>query len=170
MLARLHSRVRISGFDEREGLIHHRRKLAKLLDRKFIDTDRLVSASHGPITKIFETQGEDKFRALETKALKKALMTPGVIATGGGVVVTAENRDLLTGIPTIFLDTNSDWVLARINLDKRPLLKSDPEMWSRLYEERLGYYRQLADETVVTANRPIRVVLEELESKARDVI
>ena len=146
------------------------RKLAKLLDRKFIDTDRLVSASHGPITKIFETQGEERFRALETKALKKALMTPGVIATGGGVVVTAENRDLLTGIPTIFLDTNSDWVLARINLDKRPLLKSDPEMWSRLYQGRLGYYRQLADETVVTANRPIRVVLEELESKARDVI
>ena len=146
------------------------RKLAKLLDRKFIDTDRLVSASHGPITKIFETQGEERFRALETKALKKALMTPGVIATGGGVVVTAENRDLLTGIPTIFLDTNSDWVLARINLDKRPLLKSDPEMWSGLYQERLGYYRQLADETVVTANRPIRVVLEELESKARDVI
>jgi hypothetical protein len=43
-------------------------------------------------------------------------------------------------------------------------------MWSRLYEERLGYYRQLADETVITANRPIRVVLEELESKARNVI
>ncbi|NCV36249.1 MAG: shikimate kinase [Actinobacteria bacterium] len=137
------------------------RKLAKLLDRKFVDTDRLVSASHGPITKIFETQGEDRFRALETKALKKALMTPGVIATGGGVVVTEENRELLTGIPTIFLDTNSDWVLARINLEKRPLLKAD---------ERLGYYRQLADETVVTANRPIRVVLEELESKARNAI
>ncbi|MFY0671476.1 MAG: shikimate kinase [Aquiluna sp.] len=146
------------------------RKLARLLDRKFVDTDRLVSASHGPITKIFETQGEDRFRALETKALKKALMTPGVIATGGGVVVTEENRELLTGIPTIFLDTNSDWVLARINLEKRPLLKADPDMWSRLYEERLGYYRQLADETVITANRPIRVVLEELESKARNVI
>jgi len=146
------------------------RKLAKLLDRKFVDTDRLVSASHGPITKIFETQGEDWFRALETKALKKALMTPGVIATGGGVVVTEENRELLTGIPTIFLDTNSDWVLARINLEKRPLLKADPGTWSRLYEERLRYYRQLADETVITANRPIRVVLEELESKARNVI
>jgi len=146
------------------------RKLAKILERKFIDTDRLVSASHGPITKIFETQGEDTFRTLETKALKKALMTPGVIATGGGVVVTEENRELLTGVPTIFLDTHSDWVLARINLDKRPLLKADPGMWARLYEERLGYYRQLADETVITANRPIRAVLEELESKARNVL
>ena len=146
------------------------RKLAKLLELKFIDTDRLVSASHGPITKIFETAGEEKFRQLETKALRKALMTPCVIATGGGVVVTSENRELLAGIPTIFLDTNSDWVLSRINLEKRPLLKSDPSMWSKLYEERLGYYQQLADETVVTANRPIRTVLEELESKARNVI
>ena len=49
-------------------------------------------------------------------------------------------------------------------------MKSDPGMWERLYQERLGYYRQLAAVTVVTANRPIRAVLEELESKARDVL
>lgn len=146
------------------------RKLAKLLDRKFIDTDRLVSASHGPITKIFENQGELRFRELETKALKKALMSDGVVATGGGIITQDENRELLRGVPVIFLDTNSEWVLSRINLDKRPLLKADPGMWSKLYEQRLQYYRELATETVVTANRPIRLVLEELESKARNVI
>jgi shikimate kinase len=43
-------------------------------------------------------------------------------------------------------------------------------MWSKLYEERLQYYRELARVTVVTANRPVRLVLEELESKARNVI
>ena len=146
------------------------RKLAKLLDRKFIDTDRLVSASHGPITKIFENQGELRFRELETKALKKALMSDGVVATGGGIITQDENRELLRGVPVIFLDTNSEWVLSRINLDKRPLLKADPGMWSKLYEQRLQHYRELATETVVTANRPIRLVLEELESKARNVI
>ena len=146
------------------------RKLAKLLETKFLDTDRMISASHGPIPKIFEDQGEDRFRTLETAALEKALKSPAVIATGGGVVVTKKNRELLQDIPTIFLDTNADWVLSRINLDKRPLLKSDPSMWEMLYQERLGYYQQLATATVVTANRPIRVVLEELESKARDVL
>lgn len=146
------------------------RKLAKLLETKFLDTDRMISASHGPIPKIFEDQGEDRFRTLETAALEKALESPAVIATGGGVVVTKKNRELLQDIPTIFLDTNADWVLSRINLDKRPLLKSDPSMWEMLYQERLGYYQQLATATVVTANRPIRVVLEELESKARDVL
>lgn len=146
------------------------RKLAKLLETKFLDTDRMISASHGPIPKIFEEQGEDRFRTLETVALEKALKSPAVIATGGGVVVTEKNRELLQDMPTIFLDTNAEWVLSRINLDKRPLLKSDPSMWEKLYKERLGYYQQLATATVVTANRPIRVVLEELESKARDVI
>ncbi|PWL20423.1 MAG: shikimate kinase [Candidatus Aquiluna sp. XM-24bin5] len=146
------------------------RKLAKLLETKFLDTDRMISASHGPIPKIFEDQGEDRFRTLETAALEKALKSPAVIATGGGVVVTKKNRELLQDIPTIFLDTSADWVLSRINLDKRPLLKSDPSMWEMLYQERLGYYQQLATATVVTANRPIRVVLEELESKARDVL
>lgn len=146
------------------------RKLAKLLETKFLDTDRMISTSHGPIPKIFEEQGEDRFRTLETVALEKALRSPAVIATGGGVVVTKKNRELLQDMPTIFLDTNAEWVLSRINLDKRPLLKSDPSMWEKLYKERLGYYQQLATATVVTANRPIRVVLEELESKARDVI
>ena len=146
------------------------RKLAKLLETKFLDTDRMISASHGPIPKIFEEQGEDRFRTLETVALEKALKSPAVIATGGGVVVTEKNRDLLQDMPTIFLDTNAEWVLSRINLDKRPLLKSDPSMWEKLYKERLEYYQQLATATVVTANRPIRVVLEELESKARDVL
>ena len=146
------------------------RKLAKLLQMRFLDTDRMVSASHGPITKIFEEKGEKHFRALESKALEKALKTSAVVATGGGVVVTPGNRELLRDVPIVFLDTNADWVLSRINLDKRPLLKSDPGMWERLYQERLGYYRQLAAVTVVTANRPIRAVLEELESKARDVL
>ncbi len=146
------------------------RKLAKLLETKFLDTDRMISASHGPIPKIFEDQGEARFRTLETVALEKALKSPAVIATGGGVVVTKKNRELLQDMPTIFLDTNAEWVLSRINLDKRPLLKSNPSMWEKLYKERLGYYQQLATATVVTANRPIRVVLEELESKARDVL
>ena len=146
------------------------RKLAKLLETKFLDTDRMISASHGPIPKIFEEHGEDRFRTLETVALEKALKSPAVIATGGGVVVTKKNRELLQDMPAIFLDTNAEWVLSRINLDKRPLLKSDPSMWEKLYKERLGYYQQLATATVVTANRPIRVVLEELESKARDVL
>jgi len=146
------------------------RKLAKLLETKFLDTDRMISASHGSIPKIFEDQGEDRFRTLETVALEKALKSPAVIATGGGVVVTEKNRELLQDIPTIFLDTNAEWVLSRINLDKRPLLKSDPSMWEKLYKERLGYYQQLATATVVTSNRPIRVVLEELENKARDVL
>ena len=146
------------------------RKLAKLLQMRFLDTDRMVAASHGPIPKIFEQQGEDRFRTLETKALEKALKSPAIVATGGGVVVTQANRELLLDTPIIFLDTNADWVLSRINLEKRPLLKSDPAMWEKLYQERLRYYQQLATATVVTANRPIRVVLEELESKARDVL
>lgn len=146
------------------------KKLAKLLGTKFVDTDRVIAARYGPISKIFEEHGEDYFRTLETRALEKALKSSAVVATGGGIVITEANRTLLNDLPVIFLDTNADWVLSRINLEKRPLLKSDPGMWEQLYQERLGYYRQLAKATVVTANRPIRVVLEELESKARDVL
>ena len=68
------------------------KKLAKELDLPFSDTDKLVAREHGAIVDIFAKFGEEHFRTLETGALIKALEVGGVIATGGGVVLSEENR------------------------------------------------------------------------------
>lgn len=142
------------------------KKLAKKLGAKFADTDRLIGARHGSITRIFEKHGEDHFRSLETKALAKALSEFDVVATGGGVVLREENRELLSGHRVIFLDTDSESVLGKINLDKRPLLKNDPSAWDRIYLERVGLYKSVASATLFTGSRPIRTLMSELEELA----
>jgi hypothetical protein len=52
------------------------KKLAKKRELRFADTDRLVAAKHGSITRIFEKHGEDRFRELETKYLELGDQSP----------------------------------------------------------------------------------------------
>lgn len=142
------------------------KKLAKKLGVSFADTDRLIGARHGSINRIFEKHGEEHFRALETKALQKALSEFDVVATGGGVVLKEENRQLLQNHRVIFLDTDAQSVLGKINLEKRPLLKDDPEAWERIYQSRVELYKSVADATLFTGSRPIRALMSELEELA----
>jgi shikimate dehydrogenase len=71
--------------------------LAKKMGREFIDTDKLITQAAGkPIPKIFATDGEEKFRTLETGVLQTVCKQSGkVIATGGGVVTRDENRHII---------------------------------------------------------------------------
>lgn len=142
------------------------KKLAKKHGLRFADTDKLVAAKHGAITRIFEKQGEEKFRDLETEFLKIALAGFDVVATGGGVVLREENRALLVEHRVIFLDTRADFVLGKINMEKRPLLKSDPDAWERIYRERLPLYEGIANARMFTGERPIKTLMKELEEQS----
>ena len=71
--------------------------LAKKIDYKFIDTDKLIEIQEGiKIKEIFNIKGESYFRDLETKVLRKTLTVQvAVVATGGGIVQRKKNRLLL---------------------------------------------------------------------------
>jgi shikimate kinase len=141
------------------------KKLAKQLGRDFVDTDRLIEAEHGPITEIFDSKGESHFRDLETAAFKTAIDTAGVVATGGGVVLSSNNRELMKKGVVVFLDTTQDAVVGRVNLEKRPLLKNNPDRWQEIYDQRLALYREVADIEVFTGTRPIKDLLAEISEK-----
>lgn len=142
------------------------KKLAKELDLPFSDTDKLVAKEHGAIVDIFAKNGEAHFRTLETGALIKALQIGGVIATGGGIILSEENRRLLSGYRTIFLDTASEHVLGKLNLSKRPLLKDNPDRWDSIYNERKALYLQCATATVFTGGKAIKSVISQLKQEA----
>lgn len=142
------------------------KKLAKELGIPFADTDKLVAKDHGSIVDIFSKFGEAHFRTLETSALIKALAAGGIIATGGGIVLSEENRRLLSGYRTVFLDTSSEHVLGKINLSKRPLLKDNPERWDAIYAERKALYEHCATATVFTGGRPIKALISQLKQEA----
>jgi 3-dehydroquinate synthase len=149
-------------------------KVAWKLGWKFIDIDEEIVRSYGkPISEIFAKDGEERFRELETKALERVSHgSKLVIATGGGAVMSAANRELMreSGI-VISLEAKPDTIYRRLlkdasdpsNKEPRPLL-AGPEPLRRI--EWLKGFRQsyyaLADWTVHTDNLTVDEVAEEV--------
>lgn len=144
------------------------RRLARIMDYEFVDTDDLVEEAAGkPIAKIFEEDGEEAFRVSEITALKKGLSTPKrVVATGGGVTLLRENRDMLNEQASVVLLTAEPWIILRRvqPLEKRPLLADSPDPIRRIREllrERAEAYA-VHHFCVDTSSTPPRMVAEKI--------
>ena len=147
------------------------RRIARLLNVAFIDTDKRIVASHGPIPEIFATQGEAHFRELERAAVAEAIADGGVISLGGGAVTDAETRELLAQHPVVFLTVSEDAVADRLRGAGRPLLagEEDPvQRWKDIFAARRDWYESVADLTVDTSRRPMRRIAEEISAWRRE--
>ena len=108
------------------------RRLANALDLKFIDADEEIEQAAGQtIPEIFETHGEDYFRAGERRVIARLLQSgPQVLATGGGAFMSEETRASIKdrGV-SIWLKADLPLLMKRVmRRDNRPLLKTaDPE-------------------------------------------
>jgi shikimate kinase len=127
--------------------------LARSLGREFVDLDVEIEKEAGrPVRRIFEQEGEARFRELEEKALLRASRLPGaVVALGGGAFCSEANREVArsTGI-SVWLDAPLETLLERCPPDgSRPLLAEAGRM-AELLERRLPSYR-LADIHIGTA-------------------
>lgn len=147
--------------------------LAKQLNRPFVDCDwHIVAQTGADIPWIFEKEGEQGFRNRETKALSELVEQPNIImATGGGAVGRAENRELLRKGLVIYLDASVDTQLSRTKKDKnRPLLQtSNPRaVLEELYRKRDPLYRETADLIVPTGRAyPKQMISDLLEVLAQ---
>ncbi|HEX7135914.1 MAG TPA: shikimate kinase [Iamia sp.] len=131
------------------------RRLAKRLDRPFVDADdELVRRSGRSVRDWFADEGEPAFRAAEGELLADLLAAPGpsVIAAGGGVVLAPANRVLLRERAlVVWLRAGVPYLLSRVEQkqDHRPLLDEDPEAaLTRLAEARTPLYEEVAHLTV----------------------
>ena len=132
------------------------RRVAALLNIPFVDTDSLIAAQHGAIADFFALHGEQEFRSVEEATVLAELQNPEprVIALGGGAVLSAKTREALRSKNTVLLMTDADTVLNRANIEKRPLLKDDPQAWTRILNERLPLYEDVASVTFDTSKLP----------------
>jgi len=104
------------------------RALARELGVPFVDGDDAFLASEGISVQDYLRQFDhDSFRVAETKVLQSLLARDVVIATGGGVVMSAPARDALRTAPTIWLDSPDATILVNIVGGDRPLLDDDPK-------------------------------------------
>jgi shikimate kinase len=120
------------------------RALARRLDWKTEDIDeRIERRERRDIPSIFRQQGEPYFRALEREELIALLPQRGtVVATGGGTVVDAGNRELmLRDGAVVWLDVPFSTILDRVPLDGRRPLAADRLEMEQLYNQRLMAYR-----------------------------
>jgi cytidylate kinase len=148
------------------------RLLAERTGREFIDLDALIESRVGKrIVEIFSDAGEEGFRDLETETLQDvAGATHTVIATGGGVVIRAENRRLLQNLGlVVWLDAPPDVLLKRIGDDEsRPMLHGQNPLkrMERLLSERRGFYADASnihlDTTELTPDEIATRVSQEL--------
>lgn len=126
------------------------RVLARRCGRSFFDLDREIEARSGvPVTTVFEVEGEAGFRKRESHLLDELSQHEGIVmATGGGAVLCAENRERLRsrGL-VIYLQSTIDELARRTANDRaRPLLQgADPRArLEQLMRERQALYEATA--------------------------
>lgn len=122
--------------------------LSSLSGYALVDTDAMiVKLQNRSINNIFETNGEEFFRILETQVSKEiSAFDKQIISTGGGIVLKEKNLEYLKQNGVVFyLKTSVNTLLKRLEGDNtRPLLKTDDvkkklenmlEIRGKLYEK-----------------------------------
>ena len=144
------------------------RRLAAAVDKVFVDADHALEDRTGvEIPLIFELEGEAGFRKRESDLLAQLVTREGIVlATGGGVVLSAHNQAHLAehGF-VVYLDAPIDLLVARVARDRhRPLMQTaDPKAtMQEIMRIRDPLYRESADIVVRSTHRSSRFVVKEI--------
>lgn len=146
------------------------RYLNKTKNRGFLDTDEYIEKEQQrSISDIFATDGEEAFRDMETKLIKKLLIDnyrDTVFGLGGGMPIREENGELLKQLGTVvYLRATVDTLVGRLSGDdKRPLLKGGDlrEKIENLMAKRAAIYEKRADLIIDTDDLELDDVYERI--------
>ena len=142
--------------------------IARELDPNYIDMDVLIEKRLGmSLAEFFAEKGEDAFRQIESEVLAELLQTEQVVSTGGGVVISQRNRDLLkTNSDNIYLKADFETLYQRISADnnnQRPLfLSKTKEELQKIFQERESWYEEVASKVVDVTRLSPEEIAEEL--------
>lgn len=144
--------------------------LAEKLSYDFLDTDQYIEKRENrTISDIFEQEGENYFRNLETESLQELVeqTSASIVSSGGGLPLRPENAKLLQELGfVIYLKVQKETVLERLQGDQtRPLLQcADPEKKvQELLEYRDPIYEVGAHMVVSVDGKSVDAIVEEIE-------
>lgn len=151
-------------------------RLARVLERSFVDLDERIEAQAGlTIPELFAI-GEGHFRHVEAEVLRRTAEDTGqVVATGGGIVTLPGNRAVLRrcaqeGDVVVWLQVAAPEVLCRASGSvRRPLLETDqPAVHvERLLAAREALYREVSNVEIDTTGRSVSDVCDEVLTELR---
>ena len=149
------------------------RYLAQELQLDFQDVDQVIENRTGAdVAWIFDIEGEDGFRLREQKIIDELSSQGGIVlATGGGAVLSSENRNNLAarGV-VVYLKASVAQQTERTKRDKkRPLLQNDDsvDILSKMKNTREPLYEEIADHVFDTNGRSVKMVGEAIIKKLK---
>lgn len=156
------------------------KRIAQELGYSFVDSDDVVATAAGKsVREIFAQDGEATFRRYESDAIRSVL-TNGtasvVLATGGGAVISSENRSLMSeeASHVVWLDASVEELVVRTKSGAaRPLLDGDATATLQaLSSQRSAWYDEVATVRIDTRGKPVTrvcsAVLEAIRAGADD--
>ena len=142
--------------------------IARGLNPNYLDMDALIEKRLGmSIAEFFSEKGEESFRQIESEVLADLLQRDQVVSTGGGVVISQRNRNLLkTNSDNIYLKADFETLYQRIAADKdnqRPLfLNKSKEELREIFQERQAWYEEVASRVLDVTKLSPEEIIEEL--------
>ncbi len=146
--------------------------VASCLNKPLYDMDTIIEGKIGmSIAEYFAKEGEPAFRKLESETLEELLGLEGdiVISTGGGVVISEKNRELLRANRkyNVLLTASFEVLYERIQNDKifqRSLfLNNSKEDFHGIYARRMELYEGLSDLIINTDHRSPKEIARIIE-------
>ena len=149
--------------------------LANTLGVEYLDVDRYIEQkTHKRVVEIFNSEGEQAFRAMERRTLQELTeLNHCVISLGGGTIANEENCQLVLqkGI-LIYLKLSPDEIIQRVqHRSDRPMLKDEhgrqltpPELKNRVLElmsRREKFYAR-ADVVITADNMRVGITVDEI--------
>lgn len=149
--------------------------LARQCDLSFVDMDERLVASFGQdIDQWVQAEGWESFRQAESELLEELAREQGlVVATGGGVILSAHNRRLLkTHFHVIWLKASLETTWLRLQNDpktgkNRPALTPLPlrEEIEQTLVARSALYEETADIILETDAAPPAELVSRLQTR-----
>ena len=140
------------------------KKLANSLSVPFRDTDAIFVSRFGDVAQYFEKHGEEAFRGHEEDIVAEAISEPGVVATGGGAVLSETTRQRLGKATVVYLSTDGTHMTKRLSQGNRPLLKNGIRDWQRIYDQRKPIYEAVCDLQVDCSGAPIKQSVQDIRA------
>lgn len=152
------------------------KRIAQELGYPFVDSDDVVASVAGKsVREIFAQDGEAVFRQCESDAIKSVLVgrkSSVVLATGGGAVISSENRSLISeqASNVVWLDASVEDLVVRTKQSAaRPLLDGDAaSTLQSLSGQRLAWYEEVATVCIDTRGKTVAKVCSAVMEAIRE--
>ena len=135
------------------------------LGYEFLDTDKIIEISHGKSKDIIDSEGKDRFRAIEEEVLLSTTFKNTLLATGGSAVFSPLAMEhIRDNSDVIYLEVSFENISERVlDFEERGFIKESHQSIEEAYTERLVLYEKYADYSV-TNNGSVEACVQKIIS------